>query len=107
MQWGEIGKIAVSWILSPLLGGIASFLLFGAIKRRILAPAARAIALGSRGYDDAANGLSSYFVWLNRGKESVALDLTSDAGKAALTQLIDGADVLVQNLKPGALARMM
>lgn len=53
VQWGEIGKIAVSWILSPLLGGIASFLLFGAIKRRILAPAARAIALGSRGYDDA------------------------------------------------------
>ena len=53
VQWGEIGKIAVSWILSPLLGGIASFLLFGAIKRRILAPAARAIALGSHGYDDA------------------------------------------------------
>lgn len=53
VRWGEIGKIAVSWILSPLLGGIASFLLFGAIKRRILAPAARAIALGSRGYDDA------------------------------------------------------
>ena len=53
VQWGEIGKIAISWVLSPLLGGIASFLLFGAIKRRILAPAARAIALGSRGYDDA------------------------------------------------------
>lgn len=53
VQWGEIGKIAVSWVLSPLLGGIASFLLFGAIKRQILAPAARAIALGSRGYDDA------------------------------------------------------
>ena len=53
VHWGEIGKIAVSWILSPLLGGIASFLLFGAIKRRILSPAARAIALGSRGYDDA------------------------------------------------------
>ena len=53
VQWGEIGKIAISWVLSPLLGGIASFILFGAIKRRILAPAARAIALGSRGYDDA------------------------------------------------------
>ena len=60
----------------------------------------------ARGYDTAAAGQSSYFVWLNRGKESVALDLTSDAGKAALTQLIDGADVLVQNLKPGALARL-
>ncbi|MGP9537650.1 inorganic phosphate transporter [Brachybacterium sp. AOP43-C2-M15] len=53
VQWGEIGKIAVSWVLSPLLGGIASFLLFGAIKRHILGPAARAIALGSRGFDDA------------------------------------------------------
>ncbi|WP_170931883.1 inorganic phosphate transporter [Brachybacterium massiliense] len=53
VQWSEIGKIAVSWILSPLLGGISAYLLFGAIKRHILAPAARAIALGSRGYDDA------------------------------------------------------
>lgn len=53
VQWGEIGKIAISWVLSPLLGGIAAFLLFGAIKRHILAPAARAIALGSHGFDDA------------------------------------------------------
>ena len=53
VQWSQIGTIAISWVLSPLLGGIASFLLFGAIKRHILAPAARAIALGSRGYDDA------------------------------------------------------
>ena len=52
VQWGEIGQIAISWVLSPVLGGIAAFLLFGAIKRRILAPAARAIALGSRGFDD-------------------------------------------------------
>ncbi|MBM7499713.1 PiT family inorganic phosphate transporter [Brachybacterium muris] len=52
VQWGEIGQIAVSWVLSPLLGGIAAYLLFGAIKRRILAPAARAIALGSRGFDE-------------------------------------------------------
>ena len=60
----------------------------------------------ARGYDDVANGQSSYFVWLNRGKESVALDLTADAGKAALTALLDQADVLVQNLRPGALARL-
>jgi PiT family inorganic phosphate transporter len=53
VQWGEIGQIAISWVLSPLLGGIAAFLLFGAIKRHILAPASRAIALGSRGFDDA------------------------------------------------------
>ncbi|WP_394215623.1 inorganic phosphate transporter [Brachybacterium vulturis] len=53
VQWGEIGQIVVSWILSPLLGGVTAYLLFGAIKRHILAPAARAIALGSRGFDDA------------------------------------------------------
>ena len=52
VQWGEIGQIAISWVLSPLLGGISAYLLFGAIKRHILAPAARAIALGSRGFDD-------------------------------------------------------
>ena len=60
----------------------------------------------ARGYDDVAKGQSSYFVWLNRGKESVTLDLASEAGKAALSELIAGADVLVQNLKPGALARL-
>lgn len=60
----------------------------------------------ARGYDDVANGQSSYFVWLNRGKESVVLDLASQAGKTALRALIAGADVLVQNLKPGAMARL-
>lgn len=60
----------------------------------------------ARGYDDVAKGQSSYFVWLNRGKESVTLDLGSDAGKAGLARLLDGADVLVQNLKRGALAKL-
>lgn len=60
----------------------------------------------ARGYDDVAKGQSSYFVWLNRGKETVVLDLTTADGKAELTRLLDGADVLVQNLKPGALARL-
>lgn len=53
VHWGEIGKIAISWILSPLLGGITAYLVFRLIKQHILAPAARAIALGSRGFDDA------------------------------------------------------
>lgn len=57
----------------------------------------------ARGYDDAAKGQSSYFVWLNRGKESVVLDLKSEADKAVLEALLARADVLVQNLKPGAL----
>jgi len=60
----------------------------------------------ARGYDDAANGESSYFVWLNRGKESVVLDLATDADRRLLAAIIARADVLVQNLKPGALARM-
>ncbi|MBK5264157.1 MAG: CoA transferase [Alphaproteobacteria bacterium] len=60
----------------------------------------------ARGYDDVAAGQSSYFVWLNRGKESIVLDLTTPVGKAELETLIAGADVLVQNLKVGALARL-
>jgi itaconate CoA-transferase len=60
----------------------------------------------ARNYDGTVKGLASYFVWLNRGKESVALDLKSSAGLAALTALIGHADVFVQNLAPGAAERM-
>jgi len=60
----------------------------------------------ARGYDDVAKGQSSYFVWLNRGKDSVTLDLSTDRGKEVLRGLISKADVLVQNLKPGSLARL-
>ncbi|MFO1069420.1 MAG: CaiB/BaiF CoA-transferase family protein [Geminicoccaceae bacterium] len=60
----------------------------------------------ARGYDDVAKGQSSYFVWLNRGKESVVLDLAAEQGRAALRDLAARADVLVQNLKPGALDRL-
>lgn len=60
----------------------------------------------ARGYDDVAAGQSSYFVWLNRGKQSRVLDLATGADRAELAELVAGADVLVQNLKPGALDRM-
>ena len=60
----------------------------------------------ARGYDDVAKGQSGYFVWLNRGKQSVKIDLAGKAGKAALAGLIARADVVVQNLKPGALDRL-
>jgi crotonobetainyl-CoA:carnitine CoA-transferase CaiB-like acyl-CoA transferase len=60
----------------------------------------------ARGYDDVAAGQSSYFVWLNRGKESLLLDLSDPRQKAILSELLAGADVLVQNLKPGALGRL-
>lgn len=60
----------------------------------------------ARGYDETVGGLSSHFVWLNRSKESVALDLKSDAGITALRALVERADVFVQNLAPGAAARL-
>jgi formyl-CoA transferase len=60
----------------------------------------------ARGYDQAVHGNSSYFVWLNRGKQSLTLDLKSADGLALLEELLAGADVLVQNLGPGAAARM-
>lgn len=60
----------------------------------------------ARFYDDSAPGSSSYFVWLNRGKESVVLNLAQPEGRAELAALIAAADILVQNLKPGAMTRM-
>ena len=60
----------------------------------------------ARGYDKRARGMSSHFVWVNRSKESLALDLKNPEHLAALKQLLNKADVLVQNLAPGATARM-
>jgi len=60
----------------------------------------------ARGYDVAAKGQSSYFVWLNRGKQSVVVDLSSNSGRQELEELIAGADVLLQNLKPGSMDRL-
>ncbi|MFI8962528.1 CaiB/BaiF CoA transferase family protein [Streptomyces sp. NPDC053493] len=60
----------------------------------------------ARRYDTTVHGESSYFVWLNRSKESVTLDLKTDAGREVLERLLAGADVFVQNLAPGAAARL-
>jgi itaconate CoA-transferase len=60
----------------------------------------------ARTYDTVADGECSYFVWLNRGKESVVLDLTKQEDKALLETMLEHADVFVQNLKPGALAKL-
>src|SRR5437763_7548260 len=60
----------------------------------------------ARGYDTAVNGLSSYFVWLNRSKQSLALDLKRPAGRDVLDRLLARADVFVQNLAPGAAERL-
>ena len=59
----------------------------------------------ARGYDTAARGESSYFTWLNQGKESVCLNFKEPQGAELLHAMLQQADVLVQNLAPGALAR--
>jgi itaconate CoA-transferase len=60
----------------------------------------------ARGYDDLVHGESAYFVWLNRGKESLVLDLTRPSDKALLEAMLGKADVFIQNLKPGAVVRL-
>ncbi|MBU3737815.1 MAG: CoA transferase [Rhodoferax sp.] len=60
----------------------------------------------ARDYDRRARGLSSHFVWTNRGKESLTLDLKQAAALSVLDRLLAGADVLVQNLAPGAMDRL-
>ncbi|WP_055588227.1 CaiB/BaiF CoA transferase family protein [Peterkaempfera griseoplana] len=60
----------------------------------------------ARDYDRSAGGLSAYFVWLNRGKESAVLDLRADADRALLDRMLARADVFVQNLAPGAADRL-
>ncbi|GMQ96265.1 MAG: CaiB/BaiF CoA-transferase family protein [Gammaproteobacteria bacterium] len=59
----------------------------------------------ARNYDDAINGQSAYFVWLNRGKESLVLDIKDAEDAALLERILARADVFVQNLAPGAAER--
>ncbi|MDX1709793.1 MAG: CaiB/BaiF CoA-transferase family protein [Rhodovibrionaceae bacterium] len=60
----------------------------------------------ARGYDRVAKGESAYFVWLNRGKESIALDLKQQADRAVMQRMLARADVFIQNLGPGAAERL-
>ncbi len=60
----------------------------------------------ARDYDRSTRGQSSYFAWLNRGKESIELDLKDPADRAVLDRIIAAADVVVQNLAPGAVDRL-
>ena len=60
----------------------------------------------ARGYDHVVHGTGAHFVWLNRGKESIAVDLKSAEGCSIVRRLIDSADVFVQNLAPGAADRL-
>ncbi len=60
----------------------------------------------TRHYDDCVEGMSAHFVWLNRGKESVQLDLKDDEDRRAFESLLSRADVFVTNMAPGALGRL-
>jgi crotonobetainyl-CoA:carnitine CoA-transferase CaiB-like acyl-CoA transferase len=60
----------------------------------------------ARSYDDVVHGMSAHFTWLNRNKESVSLDLHTDAGREVLHRLVARAEVVVQNLGPGSAARL-
>src|SRR5580700_1425688 len=59
----------------------------------------------ARGYDAAVNGMASYFVWLNRGKESLVADIKNPDDAALLNRILAKADVFIQNLAPGAAER--
>lgn len=60
----------------------------------------------ARGYDETVHGMSSYFVWLNRGKESITLDIKQPQDRALIDKILAHADVFVQNLVPGAVERL-
>jgi len=60
----------------------------------------------ARQYDEAVKGLATYFVWINRGKESVQLNIKDEADRALFLRITDQADVFVQNLAPGALEKI-
>ena len=59
----------------------------------------------ARGYDAAVNGMASYFVWLNRGKQSLVADIKDPGDAALLHRVLERTDVFIQNLAPGAAAR--
>lgn len=81
-------------------------------SRRLADAGARVIKLErpegdfARGYDSVVDGQSSYFIWLNRGKESLCVDLAKAADKSLFERLLSKADIFIQNLKPGATGRM-
>ena len=102
------------------MAGVLDGLLVVALEQAVAAPyvssrladrGARVIKLErpegdfARGYDTVANGASAYFVWLNRGKESLALDIKDAQDAALLSRLLAKADVFIENLAPGAAAR--
>lgn len=103
------------------MAGPLTGLLVVAIEQAVAAPActvrladagARVIKIEretgdtARHYDRAVHGTSAYFAWLNRGKQSVVLDIKNDADRAVIERMVAKADVFLQNLAPGAASRL-
>jgi crotonobetainyl-CoA:carnitine CoA-transferase CaiB-like acyl-CoA transferase len=78
----------------------------GDLGARVIKVENRAGGDFARDYDDVVRGMASHFVWANRNKQSVALDLKHPLGREVLARLVARADVLVQNLAPGAAGRL-
>ncbi|MBO0754105.1 MAG: CoA transferase, partial [Bradyrhizobiaceae bacterium] len=113
---GGAGSVGIGSVPLPLSG-----LLVVSLEQAVAAPlctcrladaGARVIKVEreggdfARGYDDLVHGESAYFVWLNRGKESIVLDLACAGDKVLLESMLAKADVFVQNLKPGAAGKL-
>ncbi|KAJ6096969.1 hypothetical protein N7486_007715 [Penicillium sp. IBT 16267x] len=117
-QWGRRQSSAASTHRPAPLAGITVVSLEQAIAapfctRQLADLGARVIKVErpvvgdfARQYDDRVNGISSHFMWTNRSKESLALDLKDENDHGVLMKLLERADVLVQNLAPGASARL-
>src|SRR3954452_8973526 len=116
-----VSRRACAWVAEVLLMLPLDGLLVVSLEQAVAAPTcacrladagARVIKIErpegdfARGYDKLARGESAYFVWLNRGKESVVLDLTKGEDKALLERMLAKADVFIQNLKPGAVGKL-
>jgi itaconate CoA-transferase len=105
---GKLGKPLDGLLVVSLEQAVAGPM----CSRRLADAGARVIKLErpegdfARGYDSVVDGQSSYFIWLNRGKESLCVDLTKAADKALFDRLLTKADIFIQNLKPGATTRM-
>jgi itaconate CoA-transferase len=113
---GPVGSPKEIWAMTKPLNGLLVVSLEQAVAApyctaRLADAGARVIKIEraegdfARGYDTAVQGLSSYFVWLNRGKESLVADFKQRADALLLHRLLAKADVFIQNLAPGAAAR--
>ena len=105
MTPGPLGGIRILDLTRLLPGGYAT-LLMADLGADVIKIERRGGGDFARRYDTAVKGLSSYFVWLNRGKRSLTLDLKHPDAIKVLQALVARADVLVQNLGPGAIERL-